>query len=139
MTGTAEATLTHVASLDGTMIAVYISGQGRPLVAVHGTTGDHTTWRLVLPSLEPHLAVRAVDRRGRGRSGDGRDYSLAMEYADVAAVVNAAAAVTGSPVDLLGHSYGGNVAFGAATLTTTSASLCFTKAGQCRTSHTPQF
>ena len=64
------------------------------------------------------MAVHAVDRRGRGASGDGPDYSLAMEYADVAAVVDTAAAAAGSPVDLLGHSYGGNVAFGAATLTT---------------------
>jgi pimeloyl-ACP methyl ester carboxylesterase len=35
----------------------------------------------------------------------------------VAAVVDAAAAATGGPVDLFGHSFGGNVAFGAATLT----------------------
>jgi pimeloyl-ACP methyl ester carboxylesterase len=118
MTDTAQATVTRVASPDGTEIAVFISGQGRPLVVVPGTTSDHTTWRAVLPLLEPHVAVHAVDRRGRGQSGDGPDYSLAREYADVAAVVDAAAAATGAPVDLLGHSYGGNVAFGAATLTT---------------------
>jgi pimeloyl-ACP methyl ester carboxylesterase len=117
MTKTAEAAPTHVASPDGTKIAVYVSGAGRPLVVVPGTTSDHTTWRFVLPLLEPHVAVHAVDRRGRGRSGDGPDYTLAMEYADVAAVVDTAAAASGSPVDLLGHSYGGNVAFGAATLT----------------------
>jgi pimeloyl-ACP methyl ester carboxylesterase len=118
MPTTAEAALTQVASPDGTMIAVFISGEGRPLIVVPGTTSDHTTWRLVLPLLEPHVAVHAVDRRGRGASGDGAGYSLALEYADVAAVADAAAAATGSPVDLLGHSYGGNVAFGAATLTT---------------------
>jgi pimeloyl-ACP methyl ester carboxylesterase len=117
MTATAETTLAQVASPDGTTIAVFISGQGRPLVAVHGTTSDHTTWRPLLPHLEPHVAVHAVDRRGRGASGDGPVYSLATEYADVAAVADAAAAATGSPVDLLGHSYGGLVAFGAATLT----------------------
>ena len=73
MPTTAKATLTHVASPDGTMIAVFISGEGRPLIAVPGTTSDHTTWRLVLPLLEPHMAVHAVDRRGRGASGDGPD------------------------------------------------------------------
>jgi pimeloyl-ACP methyl ester carboxylesterase len=118
MPTTAQAALTQVASPDGTMIGVFISGGGRPLIVVPGTTSDHTTWRLVIPLLEPHVAVHAVDRRGRGASGDGPDYSLALEYADVAAVADAAAAATGSPVDLLGHSYGGNVAFGAATLTT---------------------
>jgi len=118
MSEAAQATITHVRSGDGTEIAVFISGEGRPLVVVPGTTSDHTTWRFVLPYLEGHVAVHAVDRRGRGRSGDDPDYSIAKEYADVAAVVDAAAAATGSPVDLLGHSYGGNIAFGAAGLTT---------------------
>jgi len=118
MTRTAHATSTRVASPDGTMIAVFVSGEGRPLVVVPGITSDHTTWRFVLPFLERHVAVHAVDRRGRGGSGDGPDYSLAREYADVAAVVDAAAAASGGQVDLLGHSYGGNIAFGAATRTT---------------------
>jgi pimeloyl-ACP methyl ester carboxylesterase len=114
---TEECTRTVVAP-DGVAIAVFVSGQGRPLVVVHGTTSDHTTWRLTLPLLRPHVTVHLVDRRGRGASGDRPDYSLALEYADVAAVVDAAAAASGGPVDLLGHSYGGNIAFGAATLTT---------------------
>lgn len=118
MQSTAHATLTHVTSADGTMIAVFVSGRGRPLVVVPGTTSDHTSWRFVAPLLETHVAVHAVDRRGRGDSGDSPNYTLAKEYADIAAVVDAAAAASGSAVDVLGHSYGGNVAFGAATLTT---------------------
>jgi pimeloyl-ACP methyl ester carboxylesterase len=117
MSATAQATQTRVRSADGTEIAVFVTGEGRPLVLVPGTTSDHTTWRFALPYLEGHVRVHAVDRRGRGGSGDGPDYSIAREYADVAAVVDAAAAATGSPVDVLGHSYGGNVAFGAAALT----------------------
>ena len=106
-----------VPSADGTSIAVFVSGTGRPLVLVPGTTSDHTTWRLVTPLLNRHVAVWAVDRRGRGASGDHADYALAKEYDDVAAVVEKAAADFGGPVDLLGHSYGGNVSFGAATRT----------------------
>jgi pimeloyl-ACP methyl ester carboxylesterase len=117
MTRTAAPTVTHVTSHDGTEIAVFVSGTGRPLVVLPGTTSDHTTWRFVLPLLEPRVAVHAVDRRGRGGSGDRPGYALADEYADAAAVVDAAAAASGGPVDLLGHSYGGNVAFGAATRT----------------------
>jgi pimeloyl-ACP methyl ester carboxylesterase len=109
-----KASPTLVASADGTRIAVFISGTGRPLVLVPGTTSDHTTWRLVVPLLEGHLEVNAVDRRGRGASGDAPAYALEREYEDVAAVIDAAAARWGGPVDLLGHSYGGNVAFGAA-------------------------
>jgi pimeloyl-ACP methyl ester carboxylesterase len=118
MTQTREVTITHVPSSDGTTIGVFISGQGRPLVVVAGTSSDHTTWRLVLPLLEPYVCVHAVDRRGRGESGDATEYTLEREWADVAAVVDSAAAAFGGPVDLLGHSYGGNVAFGAATVTT---------------------
>jgi pimeloyl-ACP methyl ester carboxylesterase len=90
---------------------------------VPGTTSDHTTWRLLAPLLESRVSVHAVDRRGRGASGDHPDYALEKEYADVAAVVDAAAAAWGGPVDLLGHSYGGNVAFGAALRTQNLRSL----------------
>src|SRR5262245_53260837 len=118
MTRAADTALTHVTSRDATKIAVFVSGHGRPLVLVPGTTSDHTTWRFVVPLLEPHVAVYAVDRRGGGDSGDAKEYSLEMEWIDVAAVVDAAAAQAGGPVDLLGHSYGGNVAYGAAGVTT---------------------
>lgn len=109
---------TLVTSADGTQIAVFEAGEGRPLILVPGTSADHTSWRLVLPLLAQRLAVHAVDRRGRGASGDGPDYALQREHEDIAAVIDAAAARWGGPVDLLGHSYGGNVAFGAALRTT---------------------
>jgi pimeloyl-ACP methyl ester carboxylesterase len=104
-------------SADGSPIAYWRSGQGRPLVVVHGTTADHTRWRPVLPLLEAHATVYAMDRRGRGGSGDTQGYALALEFADVAAVVDAAAADSGEPVDLLGHSYGGVCALEAIRLT----------------------
>ena len=113
MSETAAAVQTQVTSTDGTSIAVFVSGSGRPLVLLPGTSADHTTWRLAAPVLARQVAVHAVDRRGRGQSGDGPDYSLAQEYDDVAAVVDDAAAAAGMSVDLLGHSFGGNVAFGA--------------------------
>jgi pimeloyl-ACP methyl ester carboxylesterase len=117
MTGTAEATVTRVASRDGTEIGYWTSGEGPPLVLVHGAVGDHTRWRPLLPYLEPHATVHAMDRRGRGASGDAPVYDLAREFEDVAAVVDAVAEASGSAVDLYGHSYGGLCAFGAATLT----------------------
>lgn len=113
MTETAPAIQTNVTSTDGTSIAVFVSGSGRPLVLLPGTTADHTTWRLAAPRLSRKVAVHAVDRRGYGDSGDDLDYSLAREYDDAVAVIDAAAAAASTPVDLLGHSFGGNVAFGA--------------------------
>lgn len=112
-----EQVMEHATSADGTPIAYFRSGTGPPLVLVHGTTADHTRWRPVLPLLEPQVTVHAMDRRGRGASGDGPHYSVAHEAADVAAVVDAVADATGAAVDLLGHSYGGVCALEAVALT----------------------
>jgi pimeloyl-ACP methyl ester carboxylesterase len=60
--------------------------------------------------------VHAVDRRGRGKSHDGPGYALEREYEDIVAVVQSVAEAADAPVDLYGHSHGGIVAFGAATL-----------------------
>lgn len=100
-------------SKDGTRIGWGRSGLGPPLLLVHGTTADRTRWQPVLPSLEEHSTVYAVDRRGRGASGDAASYAIEREYEDVAAVVDA----IGRPVNLLGHSYGGRCSLGAALLT----------------------
>lgn len=117
MTRIDDAAVTRVVSPDGTELGVWTSGQGRPLVAVHGTTSDHATWEAVRPYLEPDATLYAMDRRGRGGSGDGVDYDLTREFEDVAAVVDAATERAGVQADLLGHSFGGLVAWGAATLT----------------------
>ena len=117
MAGTAEATMTRVESRDGTEIAVWTSGYGPPLVLVHGAVADHTRWRPLLPHLEPHVTVHAMDRRGRGASGDAPGYAIEREFEDVAAVVDAVADASGFAADLYGHSFGGLCAFGGATLT----------------------
>jgi pimeloyl-ACP methyl ester carboxylesterase len=91
-----------VTAADGTPIAYRRSGSGPPLLLVHGTTADHTRWAGISPALETHFTVYAMDRRGRGASGDGPEYSLPHEGEDVVAVVDA----LGEPVNLLGHSYG---------------------------------
>jgi pimeloyl-ACP methyl ester carboxylesterase len=101
-------------SKDGTEIAYSRSGSGSPLVLVHGGTADHTRWLPVLPSLEEHFTVYAVDRRGRGRSGDTEPYSIEREFEDVAAVVDS----IGGAVDVLGHSFGALCSLEAALLTT---------------------
>jgi pimeloyl-ACP methyl ester carboxylesterase len=107
---------TSVVSRDGTQIAYWTSGGGPPIVLVHGAPADHNRWRPLLSYLEPHVTVHALDRRGRGASGDAPEYLLEREYEDVAAVVDAVAA-SGQRVDVYGHSHGGIVAFGAAALT----------------------
>ena len=93
----------YVTSSDGTRLAVWRDGSGPALVAVHGTTADHTRWMHVAPRLTSQFTVYLMDRRGRGRSGDAASYSLQREAEDIRAVVRHA----GERVTLLGHSYGG--------------------------------
>jgi pimeloyl-ACP methyl ester carboxylesterase len=102
-----------VKSADGTTIACWRSGEGPPLVLVHGTAADHSRWMPVLPAFEERFAVCAVDRRGRGGSGDAEGYAIEREFEDVAAAVDS----LGGPVNVLGHSYGALVALEAALLT----------------------
>ena len=102
-----------VTSEDGTRIAGWRSGEGPPLVLVHGTAADHGRWKPVLPAFEERFTVFAVDRRGRGGSGDSDGYAIDREFEDVAVVVDS----LGESVTLLGHSYGALCALEAALLT----------------------
>jgi pimeloyl-ACP methyl ester carboxylesterase len=108
-----------VVSADGTEIAYWTSREGPPLVLMHGGAADHIRWEPLLRFLEQHVAVHAIDRRGRGASGDASDYRLEREYEDAAAaaVVDAVAEASGHRVAVYGHSHRGTVAFGAAALT----------------------
>lgn len=104
-----------ISSKDGTQIAFKHTGNGPPLVLVHGSAGDHARWELfdVRPTLAQHFTVYAMDRRGRGRSGDASQYKPELEFQDVAAVVDS----IDEPVTLLGHSYGAFCVMGASLLT----------------------
>ena len=99
---TSAPTLETVRSADGTPIAVWRAGEGPPLVLVHGTAADHARWAPVLPALAERFTVLAVDRRGRGESGDARDYAIGREFEDNAAVADHA----GGGACVLGHSFG---------------------------------
>lgn len=110
---------------DGVPIACYRSGAGPALVAVHGTAADHTSWVRVTPLLSRQFTVYAMDRRGRGASGDVAEYRIEREFADVAAVVEG----IGEPVHLYGHSFGGSCAVEAATRLRNLASLTLYEGG----------
>ena len=106
-----------VTSRDGTGIAVFSAGHGLALLLVHGTSADHRTWLVVAPGLAGRRRVHALDRRGRGDSGDGAAYTIERELEDVAAVVDALADEAGGTLDVVGHSLGGRIALGASLMT----------------------
>jgi pimeloyl-ACP methyl ester carboxylesterase len=99
-----------VRSRDATAIAVFAGGAGPApaVLLIHGTASDHRTWRVVAPELATERRVWAMDRRGRGASGDGASYAVEREIEDVEAVVDAI-----GPVAIVGHSLGGRLALAA--------------------------
>jgi pimeloyl-ACP methyl ester carboxylesterase len=99
-----------IETADGTRIRVASMGDGEPVVLVHGTTGNAEGFAFVAPELATDFRVIIYDRRGRGRSGDGPDYSFEREADDLLAVL----AWAGVPVHLFGHSFGARVAMLAA-------------------------
>ncbi|MGB3736924.1 MAG: alpha/beta hydrolase [Ilumatobacter sp.] len=93
-------------SEDGTELSVRQTGQGDPLVLVHGSLDGIGAFSLVELRLAEDYSVWVYDRRGRGGSGDGTTYSLDREVDDLRAVVRA----TGGVPHVVAHSYGAVVA-----------------------------
>jgi pimeloyl-ACP methyl ester carboxylesterase len=98
-----------IISKDGVPISYQRSGAGPALILVHGANGDFSRWGMVQPLLAEYFTVYAMDRRGRGESGDGKDYKIQYEYEDVATLANS----IDGPVDILGHSFGAACVMGA--------------------------
>ncbi len=120
-----DAELVTVISKDSTRIGLWRSGAGPSLLAVHGAGADHAAWDSVVPLLSDSFTVYAMDRRGRGASGDGAEYAIEREFEDVAAAVDSLP----GPVHLYGHSFGGTCAFEAALRTSNLASLALYEGG----------
>jgi pimeloyl-ACP methyl ester carboxylesterase len=98
---------------DGNVISYVTYGAGPPLVLVHGGFSDHeTNWEFVKPAMQERFTVYAIARRGRGETTATEGHTIEDEATDVAALIQA----IGEPVFLLGHSYGGHCALGAALL-----------------------
>lgn len=102
-----------VTSVDGTSIAVRITGGGSPVVLLHGICADATSWLPIAGLLKNHHTVYSVDRRGRGLSGDAVGHSLDLEIADLLKVLS----MFDTPVPVLAHSYGATIAVLAAART----------------------
>jgi pimeloyl-ACP methyl ester carboxylesterase len=82
-----------------------------PLVCVHGTLGDFRTWYAVLGPLSKKHRVISVSLRHffpEHWDGVGNDYRMAQHVSDVIAFIEQ---LSPKPVDLMGHSRGGHIAF----------------------------
>ena len=86
-------------------------GDGPPLVCVHGSLCDFRIWFCVLGPLSAHHRVIPVSLRHffpEQWDGEGDTYSIAQHVADVIAFIEQ---LNVGPVDLMGHSRGGHIAF----------------------------
>jgi pimeloyl-ACP methyl ester carboxylesterase len=98
----------HVNGYDMAYLEV---GQGPPLVCVHGSLCDFRIWSAVLGPLTQRHRVIAVSLRHffpEHWDGVGDTYSIAQHVADVIGFIEQ---LDTGPVDLMGHSRGGHVAF----------------------------
>jgi pimeloyl-ACP methyl ester carboxylesterase len=111
---TMSASRWNVAASGGSGLAVWVAGEGPPIVLVHGSMWDHTAFDPLVAELTPSFTTFAMDRRGFGFSPDTDDYSGEREFGDVAAVLDAVVQRTGGRVVLLGHSWGASCAMGGA-------------------------
>ena len=86
-------------------------GRGPPLVCVHGSLGDFRTWSSVLGLLSPTRRVIAPSLRHffpELWDGAGGRFTIAQHVSDLTAFL---AGLNAGPVDLMGHSRGGHIAF----------------------------
>src|SRR5206468_4061749 len=107
---TAELRSQTVRSADGTSIGFVTVGSGPSLVFVPGAFGTAEHWLPVAVEMADQYTGYVIDRRSRGRSGNGADYSFDREIEDIEAVLH----VAGPGAHLLGHSSGGIYALEAA-------------------------
>ena len=98
----------HVNGYDMAYLEV---GRGPPLVCVHGTLGDFRTWSAVLGPLSKQHRVISISLRRffpEHWDGVGDDYRMNQHVVDVIAFIEQ---IAPKPVNLMGHSRGGHIAF----------------------------
>lgn len=89
------------------------SGTGPGVVCVHSNASSSSQWRALMDLLAPKFRVLAPDSYGSGKSPEWpSDRVITLQ--DEAALIETVLATAGSPLALVGHSYGAAVALIAA-------------------------
>ncbi|MCH7789486.1 MAG: alpha/beta hydrolase [Acidobacteria bacterium] len=102
-----EPRIQYAKTEDGISIAYSVTGEGPPLVLVHGYTGDVSEWENQIEEFAGEFRVLVLDNRGHGQSeapADIEAYTVELMVEDTLAVI----AVAGfEKYHLVGHSMGG--------------------------------
>lgn len=96
---------------DGTEIAYEVSGEGDPLILVHGSGLSKGTWRGLgyLRDLERQFTVIALDLRGHGRSGKPHDVDAYQPPRFIEDVLGVLDAVGAPKAHYVGYSIGARI------------------------------
>jgi pimeloyl-ACP methyl ester carboxylesterase len=98
--------------VNGVKLFYEVTGDGEPLVLVHGSWGDHFNWELVVPGLAESFRVLTYDRRGHSRSErPATQGSRQEDEEDLAALVEA---LDFAPAHVAGNSFGASISLGLA-------------------------
>ncbi len=96
--------------IDGQRVHVRVTGDGPPLVMLHGFMASFYSFRRIVPGLSEHFRVISIDLNGFGlteRPASPDAYRIANQADLVARVLGEIGA---TPATILGHSYGAAVA-----------------------------
>ncbi len=96
--------------VNGVTLHTHAAGAGDPLILVHGSLADHTSWHQVAPELAASFYVVVYDRRGHSRS-QRTDGPRSVHEDDLAALIEA---LDLAPAHLAGNSYGASIALAVA-------------------------
>jgi pimeloyl-ACP methyl ester carboxylesterase len=106
---TSAADKTGYVKAGGTDYYYEIRGSGEPLLLLHGGLGSTAMFAPILPALGAGRTVIGIDHLGHGHTALGqRKIDLAAIGDDMATILTA---LGYAQVDVLGYSFGGNVAF----------------------------
>ncbi|TMU86065.1 2-succinyl-6-hydroxy-2,4-cyclohexadiene-1-carboxylate synthase [Bacillus sp. BHET2] len=89
---------------------VEVKGQGKPLVFLHGFTGDTTTWTRVTDRLSSNYRCISIDLIGHGRTDSPVDcarYTMEQVSHDINTILNRLEVIQ---AQLIGYSMGGRTA-----------------------------
>nr|WP_247876799.1 alpha/beta hydrolase [Ochrobactrum sp. CM-21-5] len=101
--------LPNTSIIEGNTVRWGKSGDGPPLVAIHGTPFSSQAWRRIIPQIADRRTVYYFDLVGYGQSGmhDGQDVSLGIQNRTLAALFKE---WNLDRPDVLAHDFGGATA-----------------------------
>lgn len=82
------------------------SNNGLPMILLHGVASRWLSFHYLIPHLEKHFHLYALDLRGHGQSDRGQSYKMQDYVSDISSFIKN---IIKEPTIIFGHSYGGMI------------------------------